>query len=154
MRLISCVVGITFAALTLSSACANGVTPSRPATKAGEQTEQPKSPPKFSQTGRASYYHNSLRGLRTSSGERYDPNVMTAAHRRLKLGTYVRVTRLRNKRSVIVKVNDRLPRHGRAIIDLSTVAARKLGMYRAGIAKVRIETLTKAEVAELLATQE
>ena len=78
---------------------------------------------------------------------------MTAAHRRIKLGTYVRVTHLRNKRSVIVKVNDRLPPHGRAIIDLSTGAARKLGMIRAGIAKVRIEALNKVEVEEHLAAQ-
>ena len=111
------------------------------------------SPPRFTQTGRASFYHKSLRGLKTANGERYDPNAMTAAHRRLKLGTYVRVTHLRDKRMVIVKINDRLPPHGRAIIDLSTLAARKLGMLRAGIARVRIEALSAAEVEELLAAQ-
>ena len=149
MRVVSCVVGIALAALTLSGACANGMTASSRETEASEQTEERKSPPKFSQTGRASYYHKSLRGLRTSNGERYDPNAMTAAHRRLKLGTYVRVTHLRNKRSVIVRVNDRLPPRGRAIIDLSAMAARKLGIIRTGIAKVRIEALSTEEVEQL-----
>jgi rare lipoprotein A len=149
MRVVSCIVGIAFAAFTLSGACGNSATAAGAGTGANEQTRERKSPPKFSQTGRASYYHKSLRGLRTSNGERYDPNAMTAAHRRLKLGTYVRVTHLRNKRSVIVRVNDRLPPRGRAIIDLSSMAARKLGMIRTGIAKVRIEALSTAEIEEL-----
>ena len=146
------VAAMIFSAITLSSAYADGVTTSSPENgKPGLTTEQ-KSPARFSQTGRASYYHKSLRGFKTANGERYDPSAMTAAHRRLKLGTYVRVTHLRNKRSIVVKVNDRLPPRGRAVIDLSTGAARKLGMIRSGIAKVRIEALSEAEVAEHLSS--
>ena len=153
MRVIHCAAWMIFSTVTLTSAHADGVVDSSPENKKTELTTGQKSPARFSQTGRASYYHKSLRGLKTANGERYDPNAMTAAHRRLKLGTYVRVTHLRNKRSVIVKVNDRLPPHGRAIIDLSTGAARKLSMIRSGIAKVKIEALSEAEVAELLAAQ-
>jgi rare lipoprotein A len=153
MRVIRCAAWMIFSTVTLTSAYADGVVESSPENKKTELTTGQKSRARFSQTGRASYYHKSLRGLKTANGERYDPNAMTAAHRRLKLGTYVRVTHLRNKRSVVVKVNDRLPPHGRAIIDLSTGAARKLGMIRAGIAKVKIEALSEAEVEELLAAQ-
>lgn len=153
MRVIRCAAWMIFSTVTLTTAHADGDVESSPENKKTELTTEQKLPARFSQTGRASYYHKSLRGLRTANGERYDPNAMTAAHRRIKLGTYVRVTHLRNKRSVVVKVNDRMPPHGRAIIDLSTSAARKLGMIRAGIAKVRIEALTKAEVEELFAAQ-
>ena len=149
MGVIRYIAGMVFVAITLSSVHAAEVIAPSPATGASEQTLARKSPPGFSQTGRATYYHKNLRGLETATGERYDPNAMTAAHKRLKLGTHVRVIHLRNKRSVIVKVNDRLPPRSRAIIDLSTLAARKLGMIRAGIAKVRIEALSKAEVEEL-----
>ena len=103
----------------------------------------------FVQVGRATYYHKSLHGLRTANGERFDAQAMTAAHRRLKLGAYVRVTHLRNKRSVAVRINDRLPPRSRAIIDLSIKAARKLGMYHRGVAKVKLEAISKEEyVAE------
>lgn len=99
----------------------------------------------FAQVGRATYYHKSLHGLRTATGERFDMHAMTAAHRRLKLGSYVRVTNLRNKRSVAVRINDRLPPRSRAIIDLSIKAARALGMFRRGVAKVKLELISKDE---------
>ncbi len=149
MRVVHNVFLIMFIGLNFSSARADAVTASSAGIGESERAQEHASPPRFTQTGRASYYHKSLRGSKTANGERYDPNAMTAAHRRLKLGTLVRVTHLRNKRSVIVKVNDRLPPRGRAIIDLSTLAARKLGMIRAGVAKVRIEALSTAEVKEL-----
>ena len=75
-------------------------------------------------------------GERTASGERYDPNGMTAAHKTLPLGTRVRVTRARRRRRSIVRVNDRCGcTHGR-IIDVSEAAARKLDMIRVGVVKV------------------
>lgn len=95
------------------------------------------------QIGIASFYHATLRGMRTSNGERYDPKKMTAAHRRLPLGTWVQVTRLRGGHSVVVKINDRLPPRSRAIIDLSTAAARKLAMIKMGVARVRLEVVDK-----------
>jgi rare lipoprotein A len=103
----------------------------------------------FTQIGRATYYHKSLHGMKTANGERFDTQAMTAAHRRLKLGTYLRVTNLRNGRSIAVRINDRLPPRSRAIIDLSIKAARELGMFRRGVAKVKLEAISKDEfVAE------
>ncbi len=96
------------------------------------------------QEGRASYYGKGFVGKRTASGERYDPNGMTAAHKTLPLGTRVRVTRLSGP-SVIVRVNDRCGcTHGR-IIDVSEAAARKLDMIRVGVVPVRVEILATAK---------
>lgn len=99
-----------------------------------------------SQRGLASYYANSLAGRRTASGERYQPAAMTAAHRRLPFGTWLRVLRLdREGRptgpSVVVRVNDRGPFSGRRILDLSWAAARALGMIREGVVPVQIDVI-------------
>jgi len=94
------------------------------------------------QTGLASYYHNRFHGRRTASGERHDQNQFMAAHRRLPLGSRVRVTNLDNSRSIEVKINDRGP-HGsrKRIIDLSQRAARELGFLKKGLTQVKIEVL-------------
>ena len=89
--------------------------------------------------GAASYYADSLQGNATASGEPYDRDAMTAAHRSLAFGTKVRVTNLDNGKSVVVRINDRGPHVKSRIIDLSGVAAEKLGMLDAGEATVRIE---------------
>lgn len=99
----------------------------------------------FTQTGVASWYGRDFHGKRTSSGEPYDMYRMTAAHKTLPLPTYVRVTNLDNGRQTIVRVNDRGPFHGHRIIDLSYVAALKLGIVRNGSARVRIATVTAAD---------
>ena len=91
------------------------------------------------QVGKASWYGKWHAGKKMASGEPFDPNRYTAAHRRLPLGTQVRVTNLATDRSVIVTITDRGPYVGRRIIDLSAAAATRLGMKRAGIAEVRIE---------------
>jgi len=92
------------------------------------------------QKGRASYYGKEFIGRRTASGERYDPKLMTAAHKTLPLGTRLRVTRPGGP-SVIVRVNDRCGcTHGR-IIDVSEAAARELDMLRVGVVKVRLEVI-------------
>jgi rare lipoprotein A len=94
------------------------------------------------QTGMASWYGSELQGNRTASGERFNKNALTAAHRTLPLGTRVRVTNTRNGKSVIVRINDRGPFGKRKrIIDVSEAAARKLGMIDAGITRVRIEVV-------------
>jgi rare lipoprotein A len=92
--------------------------------------------------GRASFYGAELAGRRTASGERYDPNKLTAAHKTLPLGTRVRVTRVgAGEPSVDVRINDRCGcTHGR-IIDLSGAAARRLHMTSAGVVPVRIDVL-------------
>jgi rare lipoprotein A len=92
------------------------------------------------QEGMASYYGKGFVGKRTANGERFDPSQMTAAHKTLPFGTRVRVTRTTGA-SVVVRVNDRCGcTHGR-IIDVTEGAAKKLGMLRSGIAKVRLEIL-------------
>jgi rare lipoprotein A len=92
--------------------------------------------------GRASYYGAEFNGRRTASGERYDPRKLTAAHKSLPLGTRIRVTRLgAGNPSVEVRVNDRCGcTHGR-LVDLSTIAAKRLHMLQAGVVPVRIEVL-------------
>jgi rare lipoprotein A len=90
---------------------------------------------------RASYYSRALAGRRTASGEPYDPRLFTAAHRTLPLGTILRVTRLPAGPSVEVRVNDRCGCTNGRQIDLSEAAARKLGMLRAGVVRVRLEVL-------------
>lgn len=93
------------------------------------------------QTGLASWYSDALHGRPTASGEPYDRNAMTAAHRSLPFGTVVRVTRTDTGRSVVVTVNDRGPFVDGRIIDLSRHAAEELQMVEAGVAPVRLELL-------------
>ena len=100
-----------------------------------------KTPVVLVDTGVASYYHSKFQGRITASGELYDQNKMTAAHNRLPLGTMIKVTNLRNKRSVIVKVNDRLHHRNKRLVDLSRAAAVKLGYIGRGITRVRVEVL-------------
>lgn len=95
----------------------------------------------FKQTGIASWYGTLFDKKRTSSGEPYDMFAMTAAHKTLPLPTYLKVTNLENGRQVIVKVNDRGPFHNDRILDLSYTAAKKLGVYPEGTAKVLIEAI-------------
>ncbi|HEX9965558.1 MAG TPA: septal ring lytic transglycosylase RlpA family protein [Allosphingosinicella sp.] len=89
--------------------------------------------------GTASYYGLELAGNRTASGERFNPNGLTAAHRTLPLGTRLRVTNVANGRSVIVRVNDRGPFVGKRVIDVSLGAAQEIQMVRSGTAQVRLE---------------
>jgi rare lipoprotein A len=93
-------------------------------------------------TGKATYYGNSLAGNKTASGEVYDPKRFTAAHRKLPFGTVVRVVRPDTKKYVYVTVTDRGPFGSRdRIIDLSYVAAERLGMLRQGVVSVRLEVV-------------
>ena len=89
--------------------------------------------------GVASYYADALDGNPTASGEPYDKDGLTAAHRALPFGTRVRVTNLDNGKSVVVRINDRGPHAKQRIIDVSGAAARELGLLDSGTAKVRIE---------------
>lgn len=93
--------------------------------------------------GLAAYYADSLHGRSTASGEPYDKEALTAAHKTLPFGTVVRVTSLVNRRSVVVRINDRGPFAGQhRIIDLSRKAAERLDMIRAGVIGVRIEIVS------------
>ncbi|MDY7012153.1 MAG: septal ring lytic transglycosylase RlpA family protein, partial [Cyanobacteriota bacterium] len=93
------------------------------------------------QRGIASWYGPGFHGRRSASGERFNQNAMTAAHRTLPFGTRVRVTNQNNGRSIVVRINDRGPFIRGRIIDLSVGAARKIGMYGSGIAPVEVEVL-------------
>jgi len=94
------------------------------------------------QEGLATWYGGELHGSPTASGERFNKNAMTAAHRTLPLQTRVRVTNKRNGKSVVVRINDRGPfGNKKRIIDLSEAAARVIGIIDAGVAPVRIEVI-------------
>src|SRR5579864_9432169 len=80
-------------------------------------------PTKWSQTGQASWYGSAFNGHRTASGEPYDMSQFTAAHLTLPINTWVRVTNLRNKKSILVRINDRGPYVGARVLDLSSAAA-------------------------------
>ncbi len=91
--------------------------------------------------GIASYYSDSFNGKRTANGEIFNQQGMTAAHNQLPLGTVIRVTNLRNNKSVVVRINDRLHRRNKRLVDLSKAAAKKLGFVQSGITRVKIEIL-------------
>lgn len=93
------------------------------------------------QQGKASWYGGKHHGGPTASGERFNKFAMTAAHRTLRMNTRVRVTNLRNGRTVEVRINDRGPFTKGRIIDLSEAAARQLGMLDAGVVPVRVEVI-------------
>lgn len=95
----------------------------------------------FSQTGTASWYGKGFHGRKTSSGERFDMNEMTAAHPTLPIPSYARVTNLDNGKSVVVRINDRGPFHSKRVIDLSYAAANKLGYASRGVAHVKVEQM-------------
>lgn len=88
--------------------------------------------------GTASYYAKKFNGRKTTSGEKFHNDNLTAAHKTLKLGTYVKVRNLKNDSVVIVKINDRLPKHSKRTIDLSQRAAKQLNFIKAGLTKVEI----------------
>lgn len=98
----------------------------------------------YRERGQASWYGMKFHGHRTSNGEIYDVYKFTAAHKTLPIPSYVRVTRLDNGLSVVVRVNDRGPFHPGRIIDLSYAAAVKLGMDRQGVADVEVEVIEPA----------
>ncbi len=113
-------------------ACAKKRPQKRPETsKNGERIEY----------GKASWYGKKFHGRKTASGERYNMNKMTAAHKTLPFGTKVRVTTMDNGKSVVVRINDRGPFVAGRIIDLSRAAAKKIDMISAGVAFVKVEII-------------
>lgn len=100
--------------------------------------------PVFAQTtGHASYYGREFAGRRTASGERFNPNGLTAAHRTLPFGTQLRLTNLANGKSTVVRINDRGPFIRGRMLDVSHGAARVLGFAGAGTARLRMEALDR-----------
>jgi rare lipoprotein A len=93
--------------------------------------------------GTASFYHDKFEGRLTANGEVFSQKKLTAAHNRLPLGTWVEVTNLRNKKTVIVRINDRMHRNNPRLIDLSSAAAAELGIGPNNLLKVKVEILDK-----------
>lgn len=102
------------------------------------------------QIGKASWYGRAFHGKTTASGEPFDMFTLTAAHRKLPLGTWVKVTNLRNQRSVIVRINDRGPVPESRIIDLSFEAATLLDLRARGVERVRLDIVGPQTVAYAL----
>ena len=100
----------------------------------------------MSTLGMASFYNDSFDGKRTANGETFDQKLLTACHKTLPFGTLVRVINVATGRSVIVRINDRGITPSR-VIDLSHAAAVEIGMLQAGVAKVRLEILSRSNAA-------
>ena len=134
----SSVPGVSFAAATKSF-------PAREHIARASLHTQEQPPPHDNAVGLASWYGAQWQGRKTASGTRFDVRKLTAAHRSLPLNSHVRVTNLENGRSVVVLINDRGPYIGGRMIDLSTAAARRLGMIKEGLVPVRIEPVDRSE---------
>lgn len=145
--------------LLISLACVNAaMSQGEPANKKSENSSKASSNTKPAkrikktakiQYGMASFYHSKFQGRKTSSGEKYDQEKMTAAHNGLPLNTWIRVTNIRNGRSVIVKINDRLHHRNQRLVDLSRIAASRLGYIGRGLARVKVEVLGKMKPADI-----
>jgi rare lipoprotein A len=95
--------------------------------------------------GIASYYHDKFEGRKTATGDVFDNDKFTAASNQLKLGSYAKVTNLSNGEVVYVKINDRMAASNKRLIDLASVAAKKLEFHKKGITKVKVEVVSKDE---------
>lgn len=122
----------------------NSIRSTQPSEAAVKNNRKPQDKPY--QVGLASWYGKQFHGRTTASGEDFDMFELTAAHKKLPLGSYVKVTNLRNGRWVIVRINDRGPYVGNRIMDLSYSAARMLH-FSSGIEKVRIDLIEQPTVA-------
>ena len=110
-------------------------------------SSKPGAKAKKPQVGNASWYGKAFHGRQTASGEDYDMFQLTAAHRSLPLGTYVKVTNLRNGKWAVLKVNDRGPYVGNRILDVSYGAAQALNFRGRGVEKVQVEVVEPQTLA-------
>lgn len=131
----------------VSSVAVPGTSASKSLAAALQRASRKKHP--SHQLGKASWYGRHFHGKKTASGQRYDMFEFTAAHPELPMGSWVRVTNLRNGRWVLVKINDRGPLRKSRIIDLSYGAAKVLDMKRNGVDQVRVDMLDPDELALL-----
>ena len=135
----------------LAAACATQVEPTKGTYKVGSSYQingvwyYPQDDPNYDQTGIASWYGDPFHGRKTANGETFDKNLITAAHPTLPMPTIARVTNLENGRSIIVRINDRGPFAKGRIIDLSQKSAQLLGFEQAGVAKVRVQYVGRAD---------
>ena len=125
---------------TVAPATAPAAQPAAAAAPAA--TPAPKAAPATgTEQGKLAWYGSKFAGRKTASGQRYDPNALTMAHKTLPFGTRVKVTNLANKRSVELIVNDRGPTQADRIGDVSFAAAKRLGMVRAGVIDAEVTVI-------------
>jgi rare lipoprotein A len=144
-------VAATLVFATALGAAPGNSTPDSQKGAPGQIQEHKPSKARKPQVGRASWYGRIFQNKKTASGEAYDMFDLTAAHRSLPIGSWVKVTDLKTDRTVVVRINDRGPVMSNRIIDLSYEAAKILGMH--GIDRVRLEVLQTPELAENLGPQ-
>ncbi len=125
-------------AMAVSATVVASPTPQSPASTSKVQTGSKAH--RWLQVGKASWYGRGFQGRRTATGERFDMNALTCAHRTLPLGSWLRVTNLHNSRSIFVRVNDRGPYESDTIVDLSYAAAQRVGLL--GKAQVKVERVS------------
>jgi rare lipoprotein A len=143
--------GVAAVTLIFTLGGAASATDVPPGTKVQPDTTKPR---RWFQIGQASWYGRHFQGRTTANGESYDMNGLTCAHRSLPLNSWIRVTNLKNRKSIFVRVNDRGPVPQNRIVDLSYAAAKAVGLV--GIGKVKLETvrggdleMTQALLAQL-----
>ena len=124
----------TLAAQTAAPAAAAAPAPATTAAATADMSE-----------GKLAWYGKKFAGRKTASGERFNPGALTMAHKTLPFGTRVKVTNPANKRSVVVRVNDRGPSQADRVGDVSLAAARKLGMLRGGVVNAKLEVVGMAK---------
>ena len=150
LALILCVASLGAGAASGPNSSEAAKITSRPAVKmAGSTTPKRSHKPTPYQVGTASWYGEQFQGKETASGEPFDMRDFTAAHPSLPLGTFVKITNLRNGKAVVVRINDRGPVVDGRIIDLSYNAARALGFKERGIQRVRLDLVQPTTVAML-----
>jgi rare lipoprotein A len=141
-------IGLLMMGLSLSAVAKDG-TPAIDTQAAPSVAVRPKTMKLSSKTrhwfevGVASWYGSHFQGRKTATGERFDMNLMTCAHPTLPMGTWLRVTNLKNRKTAFVRVNDRGPVPGDRIVDLSYAAAQSLGL--GGLGKVKLEAVLKGD---------
>jgi len=113
----------------------------------------PREDPSYDRTGYASWYGDKFNGRQTANGEIFNMNALSAAHTTLPMPIHVRVTNLENNRSLILRVNDRGPFVKNRIIDVSKQAAKELGFYNQGTAKVRVQYIGRAPLESYYAAK-
>jgi rare lipoprotein A len=154
LRVLNQTAVVLLLATALGAAPGNKPTPDSNQGNPGQtqETIQPIPTRKF-QVGKASWYGRVFQHKKTASGELYDMNDFTAAHRTLPLGSWVKVTNLLNDKSVFVRINDRGPITKSRILDLSYGAAMILGVGNRGVAKVRLDVIETPTVAQMIGPQ-
>ena len=149
MSLTKILVAALLAASTLAqaqSASAPAATPPAPAAVPAAPAAAPAAAaaPASATDGKIAYYGRKFAGRKTASGERFNPGALTMAHKTLPFGTKVKVTNLKNNRSVVVRVNDRGPTTPGRVGDVSLAAAQKLRMLRSGVVEAKLEVVAEA----------